>query len=122
MEDEKGKVELDTETGGNSDWGSSTLLPASENIMQNNQWQQATPTTINVEDIVSVSRDLRRALNRRCSGMANGRICSFNLHLDHEQSQLWGPGLVDIFYRCIPKRIIETTCSPLQSSSSRLLN
>ena len=100
-------------------WMSSTRLPLSQSLMpNNNKWQAVTPRTIRAEDVIEVSRDLRQALNRRCSGMANGRICSFNLHLDHEQSQLWGSGLVDIFYRCIPKRKVEATCGPLQSSTS----
>ena len=101
------------------EWMPSTLLPSSQSLMPNgNKWQSVTPRTIKAEDVIEVSRDLRQALNRRCSGMANGRICSFNLHLDHEQSQLWGSGLVDIFYRCIPKRKVEATCGPLQSSTS----
>ena len=101
------------------EWMTSTLIPASQSIMKkSNKWQPVTQRTIMAQDVIEVSRDLRQALNRRCSGLANGRICSFNLHLDHEQSQLWGSGMVDIFYRCIPKRKIEATCSPLQTSSS----
>ena len=101
------------------EWMSSTLIPSSQSIMQKgSKWQPVTQRTISAQDVITVSRDLRQALNRRCSGLANGRICSFNLHLDHEQSQLWGSGMVDIFYRCIPKRKIEATCSPLQASSS----
>ena len=111
-------TEQDQESTANSGWRSSTLLPSSSNVMQNDQWKHVTTKTVNAEDLISASRDLRQALNRRCSGMANGRICSFNLHLDHEQSQIWGSGLVDIFYRCIPRRMIETTCSSVQSSQS----
>ena len=98
-----------------SHWRPST--PSSQAVNQNN-WQKVTSTTKTTEDLISVSRDLRQALNRRCSGMTNGRICSFNLQLDHEESQLWGSGLVDIFYRCVPKRTVENTCSPLPSSTS----
>lgn len=49
--------------------------------------------------ILRMSRDLRQALNRRCSGLSRGQECSFNLALDHEESVHWGPGLVDIFFR-----------------------
>jgi hypothetical protein len=110
-------TEKDLKTTANSGWRESTLIP-SKNLMQNDQWKQVTTRRVSAEDLISASRDLRQDLNRRCSGMTNGRICSFNLHLDHEQSQLWGSGLVDIFYRCIPKRMIETTCSSVQSSQS----
>ncbi|TRY79437.1 hypothetical protein TCAL_13183 [Tigriopus californicus] len=49
-----------------------------------------------------ISRDLRQALNRRCSGLSKGIECSFNLRLDHPESTAWGSGLIDIFYRCAP--------------------
>lgn len=55
--------------------------------------------------------DLRQALNGRCSGMAHGNQCTFNLHLDHEESQRWGPGLVDIFFRCVAKEETNSACS-----------
>ena len=108
-----------TTTDSLPEWMSSTLIPSSlSERHSSNKWQPVTPRTFRAEDVISVSRDLRQALNRRCSGLANGRLCSFNLHLDHEQSQLWGSGMVDIFYRCIPKRNIEATCGPLPSSPS----
>ena len=94
---------------------------ASSSASSSSSWQSTTtaPTKSKVAaDLIAVSRDLRQALNRRCSGMANGRMCSFNLHLDHERSQLWGSGLVDIFYRCVPKHQIENTCSFVSSVSS----
>ena len=34
-------------------------------------------------------RDLRQALNRRCSGISKGVLCTFNLHLDHPDSATW---------------------------------
>ena len=52
-----------------------------------------------------LTRDLRQALNRRCSGLGKGQECSFNLELDHPESGTWGPGLIDIFFRCVePER------------------
>ena len=114
-----GSSKTNLETTSNYGWKSSTLLPSSEKQNQElNQWQQVTPRMEKADNIIANSKDLRQALNRRCSGMANGRICSFNLHLDHEKSQSWGSGLVDIFYRCIPKRTIETTCTSSVTSSS----
>ena len=114
-EDEKGKTYQKTEDS--SHFKSSTLMPSSQD-MKYSQWQTITEKPKKIENLIASARDLRQALNRRCSGMTNGRTCSFNLHLDHEPSQLWGSGLVDIFYRCIPRRTIETTCSPIQSSTS----
>jgi len=37
-----------------------------------------------------LSRDLRQALNRRCSGLGRGRECTFSLTLDHPESVEWG--------------------------------
>ena len=114
-EDEQGNVFQKSEDS--SHLKSSTLMPSSQDVKYS-QWQTITEKPKKIENLIASARDLRQALNRRCSGMTNGRTCSFNLHLDHEPSQLWGSGLVDIFYRCIPRRTIETTCSPIQSSSS----
>ena len=112
---------LDQGVVSKSNWKSSTLSPSSSRNVdqQKKNWQRKTSTAKKTAaDLIAVSRDLRQALNRRCSGMANGRICSFNLHLDHEKSQIWGSGLVDIFYRCVPKRDIENTCTSSSSSES----
>ena len=112
---------LDQGVVSKSNWKSSTLSPSSPRNVdhQKKNWQRKTSTAKKTAaDLIAVSRDLRQALNRRCSGMANGRMCSFNLHIDYEESQIWGSGLVDIFYRCIPKKDIETTCTSSSSPSS----
>jgi hypothetical protein len=47
-------------------------------------------------------RDLRQALNRWCSGMAQKKPCTFNLQLDHEESVSWGMGIVSFIpYFCL---------------------
>ena len=58
--------------------------------------------TILLLQISLIFRDLRQALNRRCSGMAQKKPCTFNLHLDHEESVQWGQGqlLVISFFNC----------------------
>jgi hypothetical protein len=56
------------------------------------------------------SRDLRQALNRRCSGLGSGQECSFNLQLDHPEAAAWGDGLVDIFFRCAPRAATHRFC------------
>jgi len=56
-------------------------------------------------------RDLRQALNRWCSGMAQKKPCTFNLQLDHEESVSWGMGIVDVYYRCVPDYIIHRKCN-----------
>ena len=66
--------------------------------------------------VTNLLRDLRQALNRRCSGITSGRTCHFNLRLDHEPASTWGTGLVDLFYRCVPHRVIHNSC-PVGSSN-----
>lgn len=75
-------------------------------------------------------RDLRQALNRRCSGMSKGQQCFFNLQLDHSESVPWGAGIVDIYYRCVPSDITYRYCNSdvrindqtyFQKSSSQFL-
>ena len=59
----------------------------------------------------NLHQDLRQALNRRCSGITNAKSCNFNLRLDHEEAAKWGSGLVDLFYRCVPQKVIHDACS-----------
>ena len=63
------------------------------------------------KSISSQSRDLRQALNRRCSGMNQKKPCTFNLQLDHEESMDWGSGIVDVYYRCVPNSITHRKCN-----------
>ncbi len=64
-----------------------------------------------------MSRDLRQALNRRCSGLGSGLDCQFNLALDHPESSDWGSGsgivsgLIDVFYRCVPRHAANRQCA-----------
>ena len=60
--------------------------------------------------------------------MTNGRSCTFNLLLDHEESAGWGTGLVDLFYRCAPRKVIHSSCNSgagtggIMSTSQRFYN
>lgn len=62
-------------------------------------------------EVMLIFRDLRQALNQRCSGMAQKKPCTFNLQLDHEESLSWGSGIVDVFYRCVPDDITHKQCN-----------
>ena len=64
-----------------------------------------------VNSFFIIFRDLRQALNRRCSGMTQKKACTFNLQLDHEASLGWGMGIVDVYYRCVPDSIIHRKCN-----------
>ena len=60
-------------------------------------------------------RDLRQAINRRCSGFSNGEECRFSLHLDSPESRSWGPGLVELWHRCVPRQLIHTQCGRIRA-------
>lgn len=47
----------------------------------------------------SATLDIRRALNRRCSGYSSGEECKFCLLLDQPESRGWGDGLAEVWHR-----------------------
>ncbi|XP_040577858.1 uncharacterized protein [Lepeophtheirus salmonis] len=61
--------------------------------------------------LINKKIDLRKVLNRRCSGFGNGKQCQFNLILDHPDSLSWHQsGLTEIHYRCTSK-VQEILCT-----------
>ena len=54
--------------------------------------------------------DIQRTLNQRCSGFTSKTDCRFNLMLDSEEAKGWGPGVIKVWHRCIPREKIEKKC------------
>ena len=54
--------------------------------------------------------DIHRELNRRCSGFSAATDCRFNLILDSIASKAWGPGIVEVWHRCVPNKLIQKKC------------
>ena len=54
--------------------------------------------------------DIRRFVNRRCSGYSSGEECKFSLLLDVVESEVWGGGLVTITHSCLHTRDIRADC------------
>ena len=57
------------------------------------------------------SRDIRRAVARRCSGYTRGDSCSFSLLLDAAEAEVWGGGLVTVVHTCLPATSLHSACS-----------
>ena len=55
-------------------------------------------------------KDIRQALNRRCSGYSNGEECKFSLLLDQPESRSWGEGWVKTWHKCVNQESITTRC------------
>ena len=61
------------------------------------------------------ARDIRQALNRRCSGYTNGEACKFSLLLDQPESRSWGEGWVEIWHKCVDQDSITTRCGRVRT-------
>ena len=62
----------------------------------------------------SEGRDIRQALNRRCSGYSSGEECKFSLLLDQPESRSWGEGWVEVWHKCVPQGNITTKCGKVK--------
>ena len=60
-------------------------------------------------------RDIRQALNRRCSGYSRGEECRFSLLLDQAAAPSWGEGLVTVWHRCVAN--ITTQCGRVRHTA-----
>ncbi|XP_023336158.1 uncharacterized protein LOC111707306 [Eurytemora carolleeae] len=66
--------------------------------------------------------DIHRELNRRCSGFSAATDCRFNLLLDSLASKAWGPGIVEVWHRCVPNKLIQKKCGTEVSGRGFLMS
>ena len=88
-----------------------TLAPGLTKLNCSSQTQHsaATEGEVIIEHKRDV-RDIRQALNRRCSGYSSGEECKFSLLLDQPESLSWGEGWVEILHKCVDQGHITTKC------------
>ena len=62
------------------------------------------------------AKDIRQALNRRCSGYSSGEECKFSLLLDQPEARNWGEGWVEVWHKCVEQENMTTKCGKVRQT------